>query len=188
MQDDKAADEAYDEYEDSGPVDIAREQAIDRERMRRAWGGGWPWLFPGTYLLHIGEELGTGDAFPSWAEIFPERSLDGMWYMLINATMLFVMVGAAELASRSRRFRWVGLALAVLVIINGSFHAVASVVAADYCPGVASGVLFWIPLGLATLARARHSVDWQDYARGLAVGISVHALLTLFAWSFSTPL
>ena len=51
--------------------------------------------------------------------------------------------------------------------------------------GVASGVLFWIPLGLATLARARHSVDWQDYARGAAVGISVHALLTLIAWNLS---
>lgn len=142
----------------------------------------WVWAFPLTYLLHIAEEYGSGEGFPSWASRFTGLQFTPVRFLAVNAIVWCAMCVGCALIVRRASFRWLLPALAAAVTLNGVAHLVATVATRSYPPGLLTGLLCWIPLGIVTLHRTREELRAGEYWWGVASGFGFHALVTLSAF------
>ena len=115
------------------------------------------WLFPITYAVHLAEEHWIGEGFCAWAERELGMTLTVQEFVAWNAFGLMLVCVGAALVARDARFRWVEIALSIGILGNVVAHAVASLVTDTYSPGLISGVLVWLPLGVVRLAAASRS-------------------------------
>lgn len=131
----------------------------------------WAWLLPLTYILHIAEEYWTG--FPDWMSRmgvpFTQKEL-----LILNGVGLVAMIVAVSLP-----WRWVVTTLAGIVFLNGVLHATVSLVTRSYSPGLATGVLLWIPLGLYILIHEWKEAPGRTFVYGLTGIVVFHVIATL---------
>ncbi len=145
--------------------------------------GSWAWLFPLTYLAHIAEEYWGG--FPAWIARFWGVESSAANFLSWNGGALLMMCVGVVLVLATKSYRWLLVSFGTAVLINGVVHAVASVATWSYSPGMVSGLLFFIPLGLVTLRRARRSVNARTVRAGLIVGVLMHVGVVLLAFGFA---
>ena len=153
----------------------------------RIFSGTWAWLFPASYLVHIAEEYWVPPSFYSWASAFFGVTFTARVFLVANALFFAIMVTAVMLVIRRVWSPWVLVALATFVTMNGLLHLVGTVASGVYSPGLVSGVLLWVPLGVATLARAR-LLAGQALRTGVVVGVLAHLLLPVVGFALSALL
>ena len=148
-----------------------------------AFVGSWAWLFPVTYLAHIAEEYWGG--FPSWiARFWGVPASDANFLSWNGGAWVMMCVGVA-LVLVTKSYRWLLVSFGTVVLINGFVHALASVVTWSYSPGLVSGLLLYVPLGLVTLLRAKRGVNARTLRAGVVVGVVMHAVVVLLAFGFA---
>lgn len=145
--------------------------------------GSWAWLFPLTYLAHIAEEYWGG--FPAWIARFWGVESSNANFLSWNVGALVLMCVGVALVLATKSYRWLLVSFGTVVLINGVVHAVASIVTWSYSPGVISGLLLYVPLGLVTLLRAKRSVNARTMRAGLIVGVLMHVVVVLLAFGFA---
>jgi Protein of unknown function with HXXEE motif len=145
--------------------------------------GSWAWLFPAAYLVHIAEEYWGG--FPVWIARFWGVESSSANFLAWNGGALVMICVGVVLVLATESSRWLLVSFGTAVLINGVVHALASVATWSYSPGLVSGFLFFIPLGLFTLRRARRSVNARTMRAGLIVGVLMHAVVVLLAFGFA---
>jgi uncharacterized membrane protein HdeD (DUF308 family) len=145
--------------------------------------GSWAWLFPLTYLVHIAEEYWGG--FPVWIARFWGVESSSANFLSWNGGALVMMCVGVALVLATKSYRWLLVSFGTALLINGAVHTVASVVTRSYSPGLVSGLLFFIPLGLFTLRRARRQVNARTLRAGVVVGVVMHAAVVLLAFGFA---
>ncbi|HWS98860.1 MAG TPA: HXXEE domain-containing protein [Pyrinomonadaceae bacterium] len=145
--------------------------------------GSWAWLLPASYLAHIAEEYWGG--FPAWIARFwgVESSVDN--FLSWNGGALVMMCVGVALVLLTKSYRWLLVSFGTVVLINGVVHALASVATWSYSPGLITGLLFYVPLGLFTLRRAKGRVNARTFRAGLIVGVAMHAVVVLLAFGFA---
>lgn len=139
-----------------------------------AW---WAWLFPLTYVAHVAEEYGAGGGFPAWLERAAGADLSPERFVALNLFGLATMLVGVGLVLRQRRMEWILTTAATAVLLNALSHAGASLLTWSYSPGLATGLALWCPLGAWTLARAWRTTAPKPFARAVAVGLLVHAVV-----------
>lgn len=150
---------------------------------RRSGAGAWTLLFPLTYALHVAEEYGGGESFWRWMSRLSGASLSEAEFLAINAVGLAVVTAVAISAALSAIAARLGVpALGTIVAVNGSLHGLASLLTGSYSPGVVTGLLLWLPLGVHALRRAWRERQGADFATGVAVGLAAHAAVSLVAF------
>ena len=148
-----------------------------------AFAGSWAWLFPLSYLLHIAEEY-WGD-FPAWIARFWGVESSVANFLSWNGGAWVMMCVGVALVLVTKSYRWLLVSFGTVVLINGVVHALASVVTWSYSPGLVTGLLLYVPLGLFTLRRARGSVNARTLRAGVVVGVVMHAAVVLLAFGFA---
>ncbi|HUQ34564.1 MAG TPA: HXXEE domain-containing protein [Pyrinomonadaceae bacterium] len=145
--------------------------------------GKWAWLFPISYLVHIAEEYWGG--FPSWIARFwgVESSLNN--FLSWNGGAWVVMTLGVAVALKTKSYRWLLVSFATVVLINGVVHALASVLTRSYSPGLISGLLLFVPLGIVSLRRARRQVNARTFRAGVILGVVMHGAVVLLAFGFA---
>jgi Protein of unknown function with HXXEE motif len=138
------------------------------------------WLFPATYVLHVAEEWLGG--FPAWFSRVVGRGLSDETFLSLNLWALAGMTLGVLLAARLRRMRWLPVGFGTAVLMNGTAHLAATALTRSYSPGVVTGALLWLPLGLLTLARARRELPRRHLVAGVVAGLLMHTAVTLFAF------
>jgi hypothetical protein len=73
-------------------------------------------------------------------------------------------------------------ALGTVVAVNGTLHLVASIWSVTYSPGVISGAIVWLPLGLWTLRSAARTVPAGQLWSGCVLGAVAHGALSAVAF------
>jgi hypothetical protein len=141
--------------------------------------GHWCWLLPLTYLAHIAEEFWGG--FPAWMSWLSGADLSPDRFLALNAVAWALMAGGTGLAVATRRWRWLVIAFATSVSINGAAHLLASAATQTYSPGLFTGLIFWLPLGGYALRRAWLAVKRRVFWWGMAVGALLHGGVTFVA-------
>ena len=139
------------------------------------------WLFPATYLVHIAEEYWGGEGYSSYLARMRGANLPPTKFLIMNGVALALMVAGIFV---SRRFKFPQLLLVCLgtvVLVNGLSHTINGLVTTAYNPGLISGMLVWIPLGTLSLLRVKGTMRTRRYLTGMAIGVSVHAVVTLLA-------
>jgi len=141
----------------------------------------WPLLFPLTYALHIVEEYYGGERFFNWmSRIVGIQLTEGM-FVRINSIAWTAMLLVCLAATRSASLQWTLVALATTVLLNGTAHTVASLITWTYSPGLVTGLLLWVPLGIVTLRRSRPMLSRGAYWASVAFGLALHGMVTLVA-------
>ena len=148
--------------------------AIDRPFPR--W---WPLLFPLTYAIHITEEYLGG--FPDWAASHLGFRLTMPGFLAINEYAWTGMLCAGIAATVAAPAQWLVIPLATATTVNGSAHLIMSIVTRTYSPGVISGTMLWLPLGIVTLQRGYRGFPRGVFWGGVAVGLALHAIVVLIA-------
>ena len=153
---------------------------------RRASASAW-WLlaFPATYLVHIAEEYWSGETFWRWASRMSGADFSHRDFVVLNAIAFGAMTVAALAARRLPRVRAVAVpAMATVVAVNGALHGVAALVTGTHSPGMVSGLVLWLPLGLWALRRALRDAGRLDagMAAGIALGVAAQAMVSVIAF------
>jgi len=145
--------------------------------------GSWVVLFPATYLIHIAEEYWGG--FPAWTAGRTGLAISDIAFLAANAFLWVLMVGAVVIIlSRPSRALLI-VSLATIAFINALLHIGASLLTLSYSPGLASGVLLWLPLGIAALARGHRVLPMQEFRWGVVAGVVAHILVPLVGLGFA---
>jgi hypothetical protein len=141
----------------------------------------WAWLFPFTYLIHVTEEYVAGVALaPSPDKIRGANLTPTQFLVLQGFACLLLVVGM--ILSRRFNFRpWLLICLATVVLVNGLFHVAGSLRIAGYNPGLVSGVLIWIPLGVMTLVYLKRGMRPNMYWTAITVGILINVVVLVLA-------
>ena len=139
------------------------------------------WLLVGAYAAHVVEELVGG--FPEWFAFIAGGPLTREAFLAINGAALLVMAAAARAATRRESLGWLAIAIATGVFVNGVAHVLLSVLSRSYSPGLFTGVVLYVPLGLLVLIRAWHQVAPSFFWRGAAAGLAAHAVVVFIALS-----
>jgi hypothetical protein len=148
-----------------------------------SWPAAWVWLYPATYAIHILEECWGGAGFTAWLANVASVELAAEKFLVWNALALLLMGASVPLTLRFRHLRWLPLAYGVAFALNALSHLAASLYTVSYSPGLASGLLLWLPLGAWTLLYLKPTLTRRGRRAGLVVGVSIHCvvlLLTLF--------
>lgn len=136
------------------------------------------WWFPASYVLHATEEYSCGDTFPVWISRLAGVDFTATAFLWLNGIALAAMVAAAWFATHHERLRALVVTLAAIVVINGTAHVVASLATWTYSPGVISGTVVWLPLGVVTLRRGARELPRRAFAGGVALGVFAHAVVS----------
>ena len=139
--------------------------------------GAWVWLFPATYLVHIAEEYFGG--FPSFAADFTGFPVTNTAFLIANAIFWFLMVGAAAWAVRFESGAQLVVVLATIVTINAVLHGGGALFTCRYSPGLISGALLWLPLGVLSLVRGKRALVSSAFRTAVALGVGIHVLVPL---------
>lgn len=141
------------------------------------------WLLPATYTLHILEEWRGGEGFPAWFSRTMGARLTVESFLSLNRAGLAGMLIGVGLAYAFRKLRWLLVSFATVVTINGLAHVTASVATRTYSPGLFTGAFLWLPLGTLVLDAGRRALSRRVFIAGVAVGVLMHAVVTLLAFT-----
>ena len=139
----------------------------------------WVWLFPATYLIHAMEEYWGGEGFYRWMKRIVGWEMTPSEFVNINTTAWLLMIGSILVFRRTPSIRWLTIGFGTVVLINGFAHLAGSILTGTYSPGVVSGTLLWIPLGVITLGRGWRGATRRSFISGVLVGLIIHAVLFL---------
>jgi hypothetical protein len=138
--------------------------------------GSWIWLFPATMALHVAEEAWTGETFPAWISRVAGVDLSLGEFLVLNAVALGVVVTATILA---RSQAWAVAALGTAMATNVAFHLGGALLTGSRSPGLATGIILWVPLATLALVHVARRARRRDLALGVAVGFAAHAMVSL---------
>lgn len=142
----------------------------------------WAWLLPASYAAHVVEEWRGGEGFPAWFSRVTGAELSVEKFLALNVAALAGMTLGVALVARYRKLRWLLVGFAAVELLNALAHVAASAATRSYSPGLVSGALLWLPLGAWTLAAGRKNLSRRDFGVGLAVGLAMHAAVTLLSF------
>ncbi len=141
----------------------------------------WVSLFPVTYLLHIVEEYWGGYGFSTHMLSNSETDLSPTRFLVWQTIGLLLMVAGLVLAIRLR-FRNTMLAiLSAVVLSNGAIHLIRSIANTRYDPGLVTGIILWIPLGLATFYLVSSTMSRSRLVLSIAIGLSISGAVEVIA-------
>ena len=131
------------------------------------------WLFVLVYPLHIIEEFrGLG---------VPRINLSLKQFLALGVAGCLMMVGGILLSIRFHFPQLLEVFFGTIVVLNALSHMINCIIVRGYDAGVITGVLIFIPLGMASLIRLRHRMGWPRYSVGVAFGLVGQAILTVLA-------
>jgi hypothetical protein len=145
-----------------------------------SFAGGWAWLFPATYLVHIAEEYWAG--FPAWIARWWGVESSPAHFLAWNGGALVMMAVGLILVLKTLSYRWLLVSFGTVILINALSHALGTVVTGSYSPGLASALLLWVPLGLFTVRRGLRVVNARTFRAGVIVGVLMHMVVVLLAF------
>lgn len=137
--------------------------------------GFWTVLFPATYAVHIAEEFWGG--FTEFTAKLGWLVLSDTEFLIGNA-LFFVSMCIGLIWARSRPSGGLFIVvLGVVVIVNVMLHIGGSLLSMDYSPGLISGLLLWLPLGIIALERSHRTLPISSFRVGVLLGLIAHAVV-----------
>lgn len=155
---------------------------MSEARSATRWRALWPLLFPLAYLLHIVEEVLGGVGFVQWTSYHLGGRLTVPLFALINGIAWPAVLVAAIVGSRVANVRWVLVAVASILFVNGFLHVGSSIVTSSYSPGTLTGVLLYLPLTIWALRRLVREVPRNGIWIGVLTGLAIHLLVFVVAF------
>jgi len=150
-----------------------------KRRLSQSTVNFWCWLFPISYIIHIGEEYWGGEGYPAYLLRLRGVYLSTTRFFIAQATGLILMTVGILIA---RRLNFIADMLVVLggaVLVNGVTH-ILTAFQHGYGPGLISSIFVWSPLGIATLFLFKGKIRELRYWIAVAFGLGINAAIAVF--------
>jgi hypothetical protein len=141
------------------------------------------WLIPLAYLLHIAEEYWGGGGYSAYMARARGVHITPARFLFLNGIGCGLMLLGVFLARRLRFLEWLMVCLGTVEAANGVSHSITAALTTSYNPGLVSGLLIFIPLGVAGLYLLRNRMSRGRYWTALAVGVGIQLVVSLLALS-----
>ncbi|NNE68776.1 MAG: HXXEE domain-containing protein [Rhodothermales bacterium] len=138
-------------------------------------------LLPLAYVLHLGEEIWTDLLL--WTGETLGRAIPLDRFIAINATALVLFIVGTVAAYRFHRAGWFPVALAATLAANGALHLLAAMAFGGYAPGMITGTVLSLPLGVLVLRSSRAQLSQSIFVRAVVAGLAFHALVSAVAFA-----
>jgi len=148
--------------------------------------GPWIFLFPATYLVHIAEEYWGG--FPTRTAELTGLAIPEAAFLAANVFFWILMLAAVMATLYQPSRAPLVITLATVITVNATLHVGGALLTASYSPGLVSGLLLWLPLGVSALVRGFRAVPERGFRHGVLVGVLVHVLVPLVGLGFVVAL
>jgi hypothetical protein len=156
-------------------------------RRSRASDGGRAigraaWLLPSAYAAHVLEEAFGGRGLMAWMAAGGGMRFSLVGFLSVNLLGLVLLGAATWIAMRSASWRWPLIAGTTIILVNGVCHVEVVAATRAYVPGLWTGVVLYVPLGVFLLMRWRHAVSTPVLAAGIAAGFIIHGAVLWVAF------
>ena len=135
-----------------------------------------------TFAVHLAEEFWGGIGFSAWVRLHSGIPLTEAIALRLNATFFVVMAVPVTVGWLYRPARWLFVPLGAAELTNGVLHLITSLLTLSYSPGVVSGVLLWIPLGIHVIRTANRIWPTPQIVAGALLGLFLHLLVIATAY------
>lgn len=154
--------------------------ATDNEPGSISW---WLLLLPLAYLLHLAEEWWGGEGFAVWTARALGSPVSTTRFLVLNSIVwpLFAVLTTAGILRA--RLAWFPVTFATVVVVNVGLHVLGALATSSYSPGVITGVLLYVPVGLAALAHGRRVVTPRSFQLAVLLGFLIHAAVAVIAFA-----
>jgi hypothetical protein len=156
---------------------------VNKEPTLKDPSARWLWLFVVTYIIHVAEEYWGGEGYS--AHLLKHRGvyMSPTRFLIVQAIGIALMVAGVLIAKRFRFSNALAVIFGAAVLVNALAHLVNSLRSMAYEPGLISGIIIWMPLGLFSIIYFRGRVlnqkrFWISIAIGLVINVAI-ILLTL---------
>ena len=136
------------------------------------------WLFPAAFLLHVFEEW---PRFTNWAkryasDLFTQRDYDTIHLAGIIASFAFAAI-VWRFPDRVVVFVFFAFVFAPGLFFNTLFHAGATLITREYCPGVVTALTLYLPVFffVSRLAWRENLLDAATLTASLVIAGAFHA-------------
>jgi hypothetical protein len=117
--------------------------------------------------------------FPAWVSAFAGISVTPELFLRLNAMFLMGMVAVVFLARSVPGAGWIVVTLAVSVALNGLLHLAGTLLTRSYSPGVVTGLLLWVPLGLFAARSMRGRLSFPVFLLACLGGVALQAMVSM---------
>ena len=145
----------------------------------RPW---WLLLLPLSYLLHLAEEWWGGEGFAAWTARALGSPVSTTRFLILNSIVWPVFALLTVAAILRPRLAWFPTTFATVVLINAGLHVLGSLATSSYSPGLVTGVLLYLPVGIAALSQGRRVVTPRAFQMALLFGVLIHAAVAVIAF------
>ena len=135
-------------------------------------------LLPVTIFVHQLEEY--FGQFPLWYSSLLNAQLSNQDFILINGVGLFVF-SVFSLSYIFNKYKPILVALGTLVFANGLIHLLLSIFTFSYSPGIISGVVLFIPLGIIIFKKILPQLREVEKIVAIAIGVFVLFAVSMIA-------
>jgi Protein of unknown function with HXXEE motif len=143
----------------------------------------WRWLvLPASYLAHLGEEWWGGEGFASWTARVVGAPVSETRFIAVNSIAAPVFLLGTLLAITKPTWAWFIVTFGTIVLINGLLHVLGTVGTASYSPGVITGSVLYLPLGIVALRLGRTRSSEATFWVAAAGGVAIHGLVAIVAF------
>jgi hypothetical protein len=143
-------------------------------------------VLPAIFLVHLAEEWFGGEGLPAWTASALGASIRPTRFLVINGLAWPLFALLTVLGILRRRLTWLPVALAVLMVVNAVLHALGTLATGRYSPGLVTGLLLYLPVGLVALGYGRRALPPAHFQRAVVAGVLVHAAVVAVAF-FGPP-
>ncbi len=130
-------------------------------------------------MIHIAEEFYGGEGYPAYLKRLRGVEMSPTKFLVGQAIGLALIVLGILIARRLGFPRQLLVILGTVVLFNGLSHLATGFYYQEYGPGLISGVLIWIPFGIATLKRFKSSMRAGRYWLYIAIGIAINVVIAV---------
>ncbi|MFN2532241.1 MAG: HXXEE domain-containing protein [Pyrinomonadaceae bacterium] len=137
------------------------------------------YLFPLTYLIHIGEEYRAGYSQYLWRHYGIE--LPVRRFVALQTLGMVLMTTGVMLALNLGVPNTMLVILAAVTMGNSLIHVAKSTAGLVYEPGLVSSVLIWMPVSSITLVTAWDYMSVTRYAMSCLTGLTICGVIEWIA-------
>jgi len=130
-------------------------------------------------VIHIAEEFYGGEGYPAYLKRLRGVELSPTKFLVGQAIGLGLIIIGLLIARRLNFPKQLLIILGAVVMVNGFSHLGTSLFYREYTPGLITGVLIWIPLGVVTLISFKRGLSVRRYWLYVAIGIAINAAVAV---------
>jgi len=133
---------------------------------------GYLWIFAAVLVIHLTEEF-WGGMRSSDRDKLHGLDLSRGGFIRANLVAVFGLIVISITAVKMGFPQFLLVSLGTFIVVNGARHAVKSVREITYSPGLITGILVFLPLGVLTLIRLEPAMSVLRFAGAMLSGVTM---------------